>query len=158
MLGYLRSLGWSEWTNLIGIRHDEPRRWKIRGPSSRNAAEDRQLPLADAGVTKADVMAFWRAQPFDLRLQPWEGNCDLCFLKGRAKVERIIRDRPDLVDWWSGQERTVRTLAAKWGSFRSDRPTYEKMAENIRRSPMLPILDMPTEGEDVIDCLCGDAS
>jgi hypothetical protein len=27
-------------------------------------------------------------------LRPWEGNCDLCFLKGRGIRKAIIRDNP----------------------------------------------------------------
>ena len=64
-------------------------------------------------------MAFWRAQPFDLRLRPWEGNCTICFLKHVAKRERIAKDRPDLLAWWVEQERRTGQY------FRRDEPEYE---------------------------------
>ena len=42
------------------------------------------LPLADAGVREADVLAWWKEQPFDLGIPGYAGNCTLCMLKGRA--------------------------------------------------------------------------
>jgi hypothetical protein len=75
------------------------------GIRSRSNSWDTDCPLYDAGVTVADVAAFWRAQPFDLGLQPWEGNCDGCFLKAFSILERIERDRPGTLDWWVEQER-----------------------------------------------------
>jgi elongation factor Ts len=47
-------------------------------------------PNDPAGVTVRDVGAFWSAQPFDLGLRHYEGDCDLCFLKGRGKLAAII--------------------------------------------------------------------
>lgn len=62
------------------------------------------FPLARAKISKADVMAFWREQSFDLGLEPWEGNCDLCFLKGRSIRKRIIRGNPACAPWWASNE------------------------------------------------------
>jgi hypothetical protein len=153
MLAYLRSLGWTEWQSFIGIRYDEPRRWKIRGPSSRFSGEWRELPLVDAGVTRVDVAAFWGAQPFDLGLESWQGNCDLCFMKGRRKIERAIRDDVTLADWWIAQENAVKS-SAKWVTFRSDRPSYAAMKKLVIAQPLLPLID---DAEDApIDCMCTD--
>ena len=57
---YLRWSGWTEWDTFIGIRADEPRR-----VAKVTADGDKVCPLAAAGVTEADVFAFWDAQPFD---------------------------------------------------------------------------------------------
>ena len=65
------------------------------------------LPLADAGVREADVIEWWKKQPFDLGIPSYAGNCDLCYLKGRAKLIRIIREDPSLADWWIEQEAKV---------------------------------------------------
>lgn len=86
---YLLSLGMAdtkteaENMSMIGMRADEQRRAaKIQDKS--------RIPLVTAGITKEDVGAFWRAQPFDLGLPnnngvTMHGNCDLCFLKGGGK-------------------------------------------------------------------------
>jgi 3'-phosphoadenosine 5'-phosphosulfate sulfotransferase (PAPS reductase)/FAD synthetase len=85
----VRECGWEDWINCVGIRADEPRR--VAKLSARAGAETPDelaiAPLAVAGITVSDVSAFWRQQPFDLRLpningRTMHGNCDLCFLKG----------------------------------------------------------------------------
>lgn len=101
-----RSLGWERWTNVIGLRHDEGLRVLKKLAENDNGGHRWKsvMPLAKAKVTKADVMAFWAAQPFDLGLRPYEGNCDLCFLKSEAKLKAIIREQPGAADWWIAQE------------------------------------------------------
>ncbi len=150
MKEFALAAGFDHWTNVIGLRADEPRRVAKTTAPNRERWEN-ECPLARAGVTEGDVMAFWRSQPFDLRLMPHEGNCDLCFLKGRAKLERIIRARPELVDWWAAQE------AKPFGAgddarFRHDRPSYSAMREMVRRTPLLPMFDE----EDALPCACTD--
>ena len=56
------------------------------------------LPLADAGVREADVIEWWKQQPFDLGIPSYAGNCACYFLKGRTKLIRIIREDPSLAD------------------------------------------------------------
>lgn len=145
-----RSLGWTEWTGAIGIRADEPRRLaKMRGKPNDCRGEEHVYPLAEAGITLADVTAFWQAQPFDLQLQPWEGNCDLCFLKGQKKRIRIMQDRPDLAEWWIEQE------AAVQGFFRAPpRPNYAQLLQ-IAQHPRLFEPDAQ-EPDDLDDCACTD--
>lgn len=100
--------GWRRWTNAVGYRADEPKR--LNKP-----ARDRWStwhPLATAGVTKEDVYAFWRDQPFDLRLpmvegRNWLGNCDGCFLKSEADIVRLAVEHPDKAEWWERMERQV---------------------------------------------------
>jgi 3'-phosphoadenosine 5'-phosphosulfate sulfotransferase (PAPS reductase)/FAD synthetase len=125
MRKYMASLGQDDFTSIIGLRADEPRRVaRLRSDPTRDIA----MPLADAGVTANDVRAFWREQPFDLRLpndDPAFGNCDLCFLKGAARVERVIRAEPERAAWWVEQERL------RDARFRKDRPTYAQMLTQI---------------------------
>lgn len=123
MRDWMRARGYEHWTNVVGIRADEPRRVaKMRAVNEdRRERWDVVLPLADAGVTEADVMTFWARQSFDLHLKPYEGNCDLCFLKAPKKRAQIMRDRPDLGVWWMTQE-------ARTGStFRRDTPRYSEL-------------------------------
>jgi hypothetical protein len=124
MRDWMLAKGYEHWTNIVGIRADEPRRVaKMREAEQRRSERwDIGLPLAEAGVTLETVTAFWAAYiPFDLQLRPHEGNCDLCFLKGYDKLKNIVRDRPDLARWWADQEARI------GGTFRNDRPSYAAM-------------------------------
>lgn len=146
MRDWMLARGFQHWTNVVGIRADEPRRVaKMRGAAeTRRQQWDIALPLAETGVTLGDVEAFWRAQPFDLELQPHEGNCDLCFLKGLRKRRQIIRDRPDLAAWWIEQE------ARTGGTFRNDSPSYAFLAAQPDLFNAFPVED------DLIECMCHD--
>lgn len=142
---WMRSEGFDHWTMVVGIRADEPSRVaRMRAPTADRW--DRIVPLADAGVTEADVLAYWRAQPFDLRLRTWEGSCDLCFLKGAAKIRRILEDRPDLAAWWVGQE-------SKGATFRSDRPDYAAQLRAVQQQVRMPFA-CEAEMDDLGDCIC----
>lgn len=141
MRDWMRAAGYEHWTNVVGIRADEPRRVaKMKGQETRERW-DIALPLADAGVTLADVTDFWQTQPFDLELQPHEGNCDLCFLKSYDKIKNIARDRPDLAEWWAQQEERVGS------TFRIDRPSYREMLNQP---------DLFQQSDDLIECYCHD--
>jgi hypothetical protein len=86
------------------------------------------MPLADANVTRDDVVSWWKSQPFDLELpndDPAFGNCDLCFLKGAARIERVIRAEPHRAEWWAAQEQAISAR------FRKDRPTYRQLLTQI---------------------------
>jgi len=148
MHSYLRSIGLGIgcFAEVIGLRDDEGHRI-IRG-ERRAEIDGRQVvyPLARAGIRKADVMAFWRTQPFDLGLQAWEGNCDVCFLKGRGIKKRIIRDHPELPTWWDAIEREL-------GQWFDRRDTIAQLIEEVRRSPELfDAADFQPE----FDAECGD--
>ena len=102
-------LGLRRWHSVIGLRADEQRRvlrMRAMNCGSRTGAHA-VLPLADVGVRHADVLDWWKRQPFDLGIPSYAGNCTACFLKGRAKLIRIIREDPTLADWWIEQEAKV---------------------------------------------------
>jgi 3'-phosphoadenosine 5'-phosphosulfate sulfotransferase (PAPS reductase)/FAD synthetase len=109
---YLRSLGWERWTIARGIRADEPKRLNGSPPKERWI---NWHPLADAGVSKADVSAFWARQLFDLRLPDVGGktplgNCDGCFLKSEAAQAMLARDYPERHAWWERMEERAAAL------------------------------------------------
>ena len=135
MSDFAKAQGWKHWTNVVGFRGDEMHR--VDAAMTRNeAAKERWqtiCPMANAGVSKAEVRAFWRAQPFDLRLEEHEGNCDVCFLKSAAKISRIMRDRPDLAQWWIGTESVPRTGKQSGATFRTDRPSYAALLDAVER-------------------------
>lgn len=156
---YLKSLGWTDWDNMVGIRADEPRRVaKIRAnPSGGKSGPERVMPLADVGITKNDVGNFWRSQSFDLGLPnhngvTMHGNCDLCFLKGASQIRSLIAEKPERAVWWAGMENSITNAKiTNGGRFRSDRPSYAEMAKFAADQR-----DMFDANEEGIACFCGD--
>lgn len=101
---YLVSTGWTAWHSAVGFRYDEPQRTAYKD----NRATT-WTPLRDARVSKHDVVRFWKAQPFDLRLPTIRGktiggNCDGCFLKSEEWIATFSRDYPDRAMWWERHE------------------------------------------------------
>lgn len=130
-------LGWEHWTNACGMRADEPSRLKREQPKERWTA---WYPLADAGVSKRDVAAFWRAQPFDLRLPNvngscWLGNCDGCFLKSEANLSALARDYPDRHDWWEKAETLASLLTTGTAAAWSKRYKRHELRDLMERVP-----------------------
>lgn len=160
---HLASLGWKHgdgWEHMVGIRADEPDRVaKIRArPSPETVKEMMVMPLADAGVTKEEVGAFWRAQPFDLGLfstngVTMHGNCDLCFLKGAHQVLSLIRERPERAIWWAKQEALSLSSKPDGARFRSDRPSYQQMYDYALSQHEMFTTNIP---DFSIKCFCGD--
>ena len=118
MRNFMKAQGYSTWNNVVGLRYDEGHR-VLKGIARNESGKDpwRTLwPLSKAKVTRRDVLAFWASQPFDLRLAGVEGNCDLCFLKGRSKLLSLIQRHPELAEWWIAQEHAVKTSATSSGA------------------------------------------
>ena len=132
---YLVSLGWQQWISALGIRADEAQRVKREPQKER---WQRWYPLADAGVSKRDVMAFWKRQPFDLRLPNVKGNtalgnCDGCFLKSEATLAMLARDHPERHAWWERMEvETTEATTAAAARFRSEY-TRKSLREFVER-------------------------
>lgn len=144
---YLESIGWESWTNAVGFRADEPQRVAKLNAGARTSKEDGVAPLAKSGVTRGDVRRWWSQQSFQLGLKPDQGNCDLCFLKGKNKLLNLIRENPDSADWWIEQE-------SRGGRFRNDRPNYAKLKELAMRPTLF---DETAEADELsIACHCTD--
>lgn len=132
---YLRSLGWERWTNCVGIRADEPHRLNKPAPKDRWTV---WTPLADAGVSKHDVAAFWGKQRFDLRLPNvrgncWLGNCDGCFLKSEAHIASLARDFPERHQWWEEMETLAQRLTSGTGGTFSKRYSRAEMRQFVEK-------------------------
>lgn len=140
-----RGLGWKRWANVVGLRHDEGHR--CLKAYARNAANKEPfvtvLPLDKGRISRADVAAFWEAQPFDLGLRHYEGNCDLCFLKGRKKLTNIIRERPGVEKWWITQE------DGRTATFVTEH-SYRQLAGEVDRQPHL--FDEVDDFEHDVEC------
>lgn len=146
MRDFMRAHGHEHWENIVGIRHDEPGR-VARMRAQNDERSERwtvAMPLHEARVTVAEVMAFWAQQPFDLQLKPYEGNCSICFLKHVNKRERIAKDRPDLLAWWVEQERRTGQF------FRRDEPEYAVLPK------IGNLFDADLTLPDASECYCHD--
>ncbi len=155
---WMLARGYAEWSNAIGLRADEPSRVaKMLSPDRKGAdTEETLCPLAASGVTVVDVADFWKQQPFDLGLDPGEGNCDLCFLKGVAIRKTLMRRWPGSADWWAAQE------AERGARFRYDTHDYAALQDGVDRSPLLfgyggtTPAEEPADPTDLGDCVCHD--
>lgn len=142
---YMESLGYTEFATAVGLRADEPRRVaKLQGQDEKIA------PLATAGITRADVLAFWADQDFDLALPTNGGitplgNCDACFMKGADQILSIFRAEPARAAWWIAQEQKI------GGTFRSDRPSYQQIHRMATQHG-----EMFGYDEALADCACTD--
>lgn len=155
--GLAQSFGWEigQYLEVIGLRHDEGHRILKGLEKADRFGRSVSYPLAKAKATKTDVMAFWRDQDFDLGLEPWEGNCDLCFMKGRAIKKRIIRDDPSRAAWWAGHESVERGNGYGWFD-RRDR--IAGLIDEVARSPDLFDEFDPDEYDVECGLICGEAA
>lgn len=150
-----QALGFSGWDVVIGFRADEQRR-VAKLSIDQKEGYTRSAPMARAGVSVADVSDFWRRQTFDLDLPNHNGvaphgNCDLCFLKGAARIFSLICETPSKAIWWIKQEETPIAEKAECNLFRSDRPSYRAMYEAALASGSFDF-----DGDCLTDCACTD--
>ena len=134
---YLLTLGIREHTNIIGFRYDERRR------SVSSVQDTRLFPLIYDEVTESDVRAYWNSQEFDLGIESYQGNCDLCFLKGKSKLLAVIKENPERADWWIKMEQGTQ-------SFNKDFRVLD-LVEYAKKQP-----DLPFNSDEFIDCHCTD--
>ena len=138
-----RELGWKreEHVTLLGIRADEPNRaavaW-LRGCRI-------ELPLMSMGVTRPEILKFWREHPFRLNT-PW-GNCDGCFMKPQKLIQLLAGEHPERLKWWADlEEKYGRNYKFRRDMKMADIPALIKAAEDIE-------LD---DEEINLTCYCGD--
>ena len=135
-----KEVGWKHWTNLVGIRYDEPKRWSKSKSVEKSEVFNVEHPLVNWKITKPQVLQYWQNMPFDLELKDYEGNCDLCFLKGMKKKQAIARDNPEKFDWWIKMEKEI------GGTFISKTP-YEQIRNFVLKSPQFDF-------DDTLECFC----
>ena len=155
---YLKSIGWTEWDSMLGIRADEQRRAAKIGNQDYGKHETKLAPLVTAGITKEMIGEFWRGQDFDLGLPnnngvTMHGNCDLCFLKNGSQIQSLIAEKPERAIWWATMElAAVEFAKTKNGQvFRIDRPNYAAMAKYAKEQA-----NLFDPQEEAISCFCGD--
>jgi 3'-phosphoadenosine 5'-phosphosulfate sulfotransferase (PAPS reductase)/FAD synthetase len=153
---YLKSIGWTEWDSMLGIRADEQRRLAKIGNQDYGKHEEKVAPLGKVGITKEMVGEFWAAQSFDLELPniggvTYHGNCDLCYLKGAAQIQSLIAEKPERAVWWIKMEALALASAPSGAKFRTDRPSYAAMLKFAQEQR-----DMFDQDEEAIACFCGE--
>lgn len=145
---YMKQQGIKIYDTVLGLRYDEPRR--VAKQKTKNTQKKFNLtPLYDAKATKKDVNDFWRKQNFDLNLpiidnETPHGNCDLCFLKSRKKINQIIKEDKSKAKWWAKTEENFNNR------FRKDRPSYRELITLVDVQQEFPFDD------DNMDCFCHD--
>lgn len=112
MKRYMVEKDYKEWANVVGLRYDEPKRVAKQRKQNESGKNKWQslVPLYDNKIMVKDVGDFWASNDFDLKLpnhngKTHAGNCDLCFLKGTRTLINIIREKPELADWWIKEEK-----------------------------------------------------
>lgn len=144
---WMRGRGFGHWTNIVGLRADEPKRVADRREDNRSGENPwtTVMPLYHAGVSVADVRAYWRAASFDLRCPEGFGNCTRCFLKGRDLQVYLQQEDPESGDRWIARERRINAR------FRKDM-TYANVAKFAAKQGRLLL---PIVGGGV-SCACTD--
>ena len=154
MQRFMRKIkNYKTWYSVIGLRYDEPRRVVNAKKANDYESWTNITPMYDARHTVLDVSEFWKKSNFDLKLLNFNGktpagNCDLCFLKSTTTLQGIIKERPELPEWWIKQE-------SKFGKqsgavFRKDRPNYINLVDITKRQKTL------FEDETIETCFCHD--
>ena len=156
-----RDRGITEWRDVIGFRHDEPRRWSkaIKGNDGNEKCRSdiRDYPLVLAGVTRQMVEDFWAGMPWRLEMDSRYGNCDICFLKGKRNILNILREDPSRADWWIEMEELMtnenRTTKDKSLAFGKDWNYSDLQLIATSQTDMFP--DIPDDSPN-LPCFCFD--
>ena len=87
--------GRNNYSVAVGLRTDEMDR-------VRKDYKDNNVfyPLMDRGISQKERNRFWKDQPIKISIEAYKGNCDLCFAKSNRKLITIIKEEPNLIDWW----------------------------------------------------------
>ena len=121
---YMKKQGHASFETAVGLRADEPDRVHTLG-SRETKARPYRAPLWEAGITKADVLEFWRKQDFDLDIQERQGNCTGCFLKDQSDLSRVLNEKETDAPWWEAMQ-------AKYDQFGGrDHAGYKRLREEL---------------------------
>lgn len=115
---YAASIGWADCEIAIGIRADEADRI-----NEKRKELNLIYPLISMReTTKPEILQWWAKQPFRLRLQSYQGNCDFCWKKTNRKLLTLAKENPGRLKWWDEQEK-------RFGGFAQ--PSQKAMARLI---------------------------
>lgn len=164
---FMRQQGYKEWANVVGLRYDEPSRvakQRKQNESGKNKWTS-LVPLYDNKVMVEDVSEFWENNDFDLKLpnhngKTQAGNCDLCFLKGVKTLVQIIKEKPELADWWIEQEQKIEKLnvGTKYENKTVSTATFNKTRsyKDLVEMAKLDAKQVELFDDDSRSCFCHD--
>jgi len=136
---YIRSLGWTNYLTAIGIRADEPKRINPKAQESHIL-----YPLVDwLPTSKGLVNDWWEDQPFNLDIQPHQGNCKWCWKKSLKKLVRIAKETPDVFDFPARMEREYASVGAWKEGMPHKRTFFREFRSTKDILGIAEILDMP---------------
>ena len=154
-----RDLCWPKvYYSILGIRADEPKRF---GKATLEQCKS-LYPLVFDDVTEETVLDYWRRSPFDLGIPSEQGNCDLCFLKGKGKLIRLTRQEPERAAWWINMEREFlktsnrKVKLKKYGGPEIARFRLQYSYADVLAWAQELDVDTGEAEEPSIDCFCGD--
>ena len=164
---FMRSHGYKEWANVIGLRYDEPKRvakQRKQNDSGKNKWTS-LVPLYDNKVMVEDVALFWENNEFDLGLpnhsgKTLAGNCDLCFLKGTRTLIKLIKEKPELADWWIEQEQKIEKLN-KGTEYENKKVSTDKFNRSRSYTDLVELARLDAKQismfeDDARSCFCHD--
>ncbi|EPF6146203.1 phosphoadenosine phosphosulfate reductase domain-containing protein [Acinetobacter baumannii] len=103
MDSYIRSIGMKpkDIPTAIGIRADESKR------CAKDAEANNFIyPLVtEHPVDKQFILDWWSKQAFDLELNEWDGNCNMCFEKSFPKLLKQLESNPFALEFHLRMER-----------------------------------------------------
>ena len=110
------------------------------------------LTAAAAAVRVGRSTSGGRGSRFRLGLGPDQGNCDLCFLKGKQRIIRLMREDPARARWWIDLESPKSSgQVGEPMRFRPDY-TYADLLRAAEGSDPEP----PGPAEESMPCFCTD--
>ena len=162
---FMRGQNHKEWFNGIGLRYDEHRRVSSQIKANRENKNkwETLMPLYADKKSVKDIYEFWKNNTFDLNLpnhggKTLAGNCDLCYLKGTQTLVNILREKPQLADWWIKQEEKVQAWrtedrGSKYGmTFKGNGMSYIKLLDVTKLDQkQIDLFD-----DDSRSCFCHD--
>ena len=111
--------GLDNYSIAVGMRTDEMDRIK-KDYKTNNTF----YPLIDNGISKKERNFFWSKQPINIKIPAYKGNCDLCFAKSNRKLTTIIKEEPNIADWWGEMIEKYSKISIE------GKPSYNAYAEN----------------------------
>lgn len=131
---YLRhELKIQTFNNFIGFRYDEKNRVTNRKKMFVKVFD--KFPLYEDKTTKEHVNYYWEQKPYNLDIPKILGNCDLCYLKGKNAIIRILSVYPELADKWIEDEEQSKILNNGAGRQYFKDTTYKELL-NIAKSQL----------------------
>lgn len=145
-------LGLTDYEIAIGIRADEQHRInREKQPEYKTI-----YPLVDMiQVNKKFINNWWARQDFNLNLDSYLGNCDMCFKKSIKHLVSIVREQPERLEWWEQMEKKYSLINRNNGDerriFRGQR-TAQDLRDLAQEKPSF--FENIAEYETEYDCFC----